>query len=126
MLYYPLVGGLLGGLLWLASLGLADTPALLGAALLLSLWVLLSGALHLDGLGDCVDAWVGGYGERERTLAIMKDPRCGPMAVVALCLLLLLKCAALSVLLPAGQGVAVLLAVWLARSLLPLLFYCTT
>jgi adenosylcobinamide-GDP ribazoletransferase len=87
--------------------------------------VLLSGALHLDGLGDCVDAWVGGYGERERTLAIMKDPRCGPMAVVALCLLLLLKCAALSVLLPAGQGVAVLLAVWLARSLLPLLFYCT-
>ena len=124
-LYYPLVGGLLGGLLWLASLCLADTPALLGAALLLSLWVLLSGALHLDGLGDCVDAWVGGYGERERTLAIMKDPRCGPMAVVALCLLLLLKCAALSVLLPAGQGVAVLLAVWLARSLLPLLFYCT-
>ena len=125
LLYYPLVGGLLGGLLWLASLCLADTPALLGAALLLSLWVLLSGALHLDGLGDCVDAWVGGYGERERTLAIMKDPRCGPMAVVALCLLLLLKCAALSVLLPAGQGVAVLLAVWLARSLLPLLFYCT-
>ena len=125
LLYYPLVGGLLGGLLWLASLGLADTPALLGAALLLSLWVLLSGALHLDGLGDCVDAWVGGYGERERTLVIMKDPRCGPMAVVALCLLLLLKCAALSVLLPAGQGVAVLLAVWLARSLLPLLFYCT-
>lgn len=125
LLYYPLVGGLLGGLLWLASLCLADTPALLGAALLLSLWVLLSGALHLDGLGDCVDAWVGGYGERERTLAIMKDPRSGPMAVVALVLLLLLKFAALLALLETGQWLALLLVPLLARASLLGLFLGT-
>jgi adenosylcobinamide-GDP ribazoletransferase len=36
-----------------------------------------------------VDAWIGGYGDRERTLAIMKDPACGPMGVLALPWLLL-------------------------------------
>jgi adenosylcobinamide-GDP ribazoletransferase len=49
----------------------------LQAALLLALWVLLSGALHLDGLADSADAWLGGFGDRERTLQIMKDRAAG-------------------------------------------------
>lgn len=77
LLFYPLVGLLFGLLLWLASLLLQGTPAPLHAALLLTLWVLLSGALHLDGLADSADAWLGGFGDRERTLQIMKDPRSG-------------------------------------------------
>lgn len=125
LLWYPLVGLLLGGLLLAAQALLSQQPTALQAALLLTLWVGLSGGLHLDGLADTADAWVGGYGDRERTLAIMKDPRSGPMAVVVLVLLLLLKFAALLVLLQAGQTLALLLAPWLGRSALPLLLRST-
>ena len=55
------------------------------------LWVAITGGLHLDGLADCADAWVGGFGNRQRSLAIMKDPAAGPIAVLVLVLLLLLK-----------------------------------
>lgn len=116
LLYYPLVGLLLGGLLWLLQQLLAGTAPLLQAALLLSAWVALSGGLHLDGLADSADAWVGGMGDRERTLALMKDPCCGPMAVVALLLVLLLKFAALVALLEDGTLAALLLAPLLGRS----------
>jgi adenosylcobinamide-GDP ribazoletransferase len=54
------------------------------AALVLILWVWSTGALHLDGLADSADAWVGGLASRERTLEIMKDPRSGPAAVTAI------------------------------------------
>ncbi|MGH8433662.1 MAG: adenosylcobinamide-GDP ribazoletransferase [Pseudomonas sp.] len=124
-LWYPVVGALLGAVLWGLSALLSGTPLLLHAALLLVAWVILSGALHLDGLADTADAWLGGLGNRERTLIIMKDPRSGPIAVVTLVLLLLLKFAALMALLEQGQGPALLLAPWLARTLLPLLFLST-
>ncbi|WP_137972452.1 adenosylcobinamide-GDP ribazoletransferase [Pseudomonas sp. F(2018)] len=126
LLWYPLVGLLLGGLLLALHGLLGATPALLQAAILLAVWVGLSGGLHLDGLADTADAWVGGYGDRERTLAIMKDPRSGPIAVVALLLVLLLKFAALVVLLERGAWAGLLLAPWLGRALLPLLFLTTT
>ena len=125
LLWYPLVGLVLGLLLWGAHLLLGQASALLQAAIILALWVGLSGGLHLDGLADTADAWVGGFGDRERTLAIMKDPRSGPIAVVVLMLLLLLKFAALLTLLQAGQGIYLLLLPWLGRSLLPLLLATT-
>jgi adenosylcobinamide-GDP ribazoletransferase len=125
LLWYPMVGLLLGLLVLGAAFLLEGRPALLQAALLLALWVGLSGGLHLDGLADTADAWVGGYGERERTLEIMKDPRSGPIAVVVLVLVLLLKFAALVALLEAGQLLPLLLAPWLARGVLPLLFLTT-
>ncbi|MGE8499567.1 MAG: adenosylcobinamide-GDP ribazoletransferase [Pseudomonas sp.] len=125
LLWYPLVGVLIGALLLGAQWLLADAPLLLQAALLLALWVGLSGGLHLDGLADSADAWVGGFGDKERTLAIMKDPRSGPIAVVVLVLLLLLKFAALVAVLEAGNGAWLLLVPWLARAALPLLFLTT-
>lgn len=125
LLWYPLVGLLLGLLLLGAHLLLGATPTLLQAGLLLALWVGLSGGLHLDGLADSADAWVGGFGDPERTLAIMQDPRSGPIAVVVLVLLLLLKFVALVALLEAGADLALLLVPWLARALLPLLLLST-
>lgn len=125
LLWYPLVGLLLGVLLWGAHLLLGQTSIPLQAAIILALWVGLSGGLHLDGLADTADAWVGGFGDRERTLAIMKDPRSGPIAVVVLVLLLLLKYAALLTLLQTGQGACLILLPWLGRSLLPLLLVTT-
>ena len=125
LLSYPLVGLLIGVVLLLAQWTLAGTAPLLQAAILLLLWVGITGGLHLDGLADSADAWAGGYGDRERTLTIMQDPRSGPIAVVVLVLLLLLKFAALATLLAASQPLALLLAPWLARGLVPLLFLST-
>ncbi len=120
LLWYPAVGLLLGLLLTVLHGLLAGVASGLQAALLLCVWVWLSGGLHLDGLADTADAWVGGYGDRERTLAIMKDPACGPIGVITLVLLLLVKWAALVALLQAGHGYMLLLAPWFARWSLPL------
>ena len=130
MLYYPLVGLLIGVLLAGTALLLGDLtlqaqhakPVI--AAILLALWVGITGALHLDGLADSADAWLGGYGDRERTLDIMKDPYCGPAGVVTLVLVLLLKFVALLVLLD-GAWWALLWAPLLGRSAVLWLFLTT-
>ena len=125
LLFYPLVGLLFGVILWAMNGMLSGTPLLLHAALLLSVWVLLSGGLHLDGLADSADAWLGGFGDRERTLTIMKDPRSGPIAVVTLVLVLLLKFAALLALIEQQQGVLLIIVPLIGRSALLGLFLTT-
>ncbi len=126
LLYYPLVGALLGALLaaagWLLRDDFASLPL---AGLLLALWVALTGALHLDGLADSADGWLGGYGDRKRTLDIMSDPRSGPAGVVALVMVLLLKFAALTVIVERQLWTGLLCIPLLARTLAPLLFLTT-
>ncbi|MDF4003685.1 adenosylcobinamide-GDP ribazoletransferase [Luteibacter sp. PPL552] len=96
--WYPAVGLMLGFLLALLAFVLHRLPSLPVAVVVFTAWVLLTGALHLDGLADSADAWVGGLGDRTRTLAIMKDPRCGPAGVMALVTLALLKVSMLTAL----------------------------
>ncbi|WP_415770496.1 adenosylcobinamide-GDP ribazoletransferase [Pseudomonas sp. LB3P38] len=125
LLFYPLVGLLFGVILWAFNWLLFGTPLLLHAALLLTVWVLLSGALHLDGLADSADAWLGGFGDRERTLTIMKDPRSGPIAVVTLVLVLLLKFAALLALIEQQHAVVLIIIPLIGRSAMLGLFLTT-
>lgn len=125
LLAYPLVGLVLGLLLALAGMTLTAIPGApppLVAALLLALWVGLTGALHLDGLADTVDARVGSHRDPERARAIMKDPASGPMAVAALILVLLVKFAALVAVVEAGAWIVVLLVIVVARLVPPVLF----
>lgn len=101
--WYPLVGALIGGLLACAGALLSwCLPPMAAAAVVLAGWAAITGALHLDGLADSADAWIGGLGDRERTLDIMKDPRCGPAGVMSLVLVSLLKFSALASLLAAA------------------------
>jgi adenosylcobinamide-GDP ribazoletransferase len=125
LLYYPLVGLLLGLILAGLAWAMRDSSSMLRAAMLLATWVLMTGALHLDGLADSADAWVGGRGSRERTLTIMKDPYCGPAGAVALILLLLVKLAALDALAAQHQVLPLVLAPFMGRALLPALFIST-
>ncbi|MEB0120436.1 adenosylcobinamide-GDP ribazoletransferase [Pseudomonas sp. CCI1.2] len=125
LLFYPLVGVLFGLLLMALNSLLAGTPLMLHAALLLTVWVLLSGGLHLDGLADSADAWLGGFGDRERTLSIMKDPRSGPIAVITLVLVLLLKFCALLALIENHHSAGLLLAPVIGRSAMLGLFLGT-
>ena len=125
VLFFPGVGLLIGALLagMHTALWLIDPGVL--AALVLTVWVLLTGGLHLDGLADTADAWIGGQGDRERTMAIMKDPRSGPMAIVVIVLLLLTKFAALQVLLTGDACSVLLLAPVLGRTVIVLLLITT-
>ncbi len=110
LLWYPLVGLLIGGLLWVVvQLAEPLLPTLLTATLVVTFWVAITGALHLDGLADSADAWIGGFGNQARTLEIMKDPTCGPVGVVTLVMLLLLKVAALHQLLETSSVIGLVL-----------------
>ncbi|WP_296183383.1 adenosylcobinamide-GDP ribazoletransferase [Pseudomonas sp. UBA1879] len=125
LLFYPLVGVLFGTILMGLNLLLYGAPVFLHAALLLAAWVLLSGGLHLDGLADSADAWLGGFGDRERTLTIMKDPRSGPIAVVTLVIVLLLKFTALLALIENQHSIGLLLAPVIGRAAMLGLFLTT-
>ncbi len=108
--FYPVIGLLIGCVLALSAQLLSNSPILIQATLILILWVIITGGLHLDGLADCADAWVGGFQSKQRSLDIMKDPTSGPIAVTVLFLILLLKWTMITTVLET-QSFAVLLLI---------------
>lgn len=117
VVWFPLVGGLLGLFLataaWLG--GLVDPW--LGALLALAVWVGLTGALHLDGLADLADALGAAHrpddprARQERLLAVLADPHMGVFGGVALAMQLIAKLVLLMLVVKAGA--------WLALVLIP-------
>lgn len=99
------IGLLAGGVFAGAEALLGSTVAAVLAALTL---VLVTGGLHQDGLADCADG-LGVRGDRERRMAVMRDPTVGTFGVLALVLWALLLIVALAQL-DAGQAVAALVA----------------
>ncbi len=100
---WPLIGlglGLAAGSIGLVALGLG-LPAGLAAGLVLAALMLLTGALHEDGLADSFDGLWGGD-DRTSRLEIMRDSRIGTYGLLALLIATLLRWAALSALIEAG------------------------
>lgn len=120
---YPLVGLVIG--LALAAMALFLPPGQITNALILCAWVFITGGLHIDGLGDSADGWLGGLGSKERTLEIMKDPRAGSAAVMTISLLLLLKFSALNQMPAAWLPWALLSSTVIGRCVPALLFFTT-
>lgn len=109
--WYPLVGLVIGAIAWLAWSGANRVfPPLVASILTLTIWVLLTGGLHLDGLADCCDGLFM-TATPERRLEVMKDPHVGAFGMIGLILVLMLKAAALS----AAPNPGILLATSLAR-----------
>lgn len=125
LIAYPLVGAIIGTLLVVIALLCSPLPALLQASLVVAAWVVVTGALHIDGLADSADAWIGGLGSRTQTLAIMKDPACGPAAVTTVVMVLLIKVAAVMALIEAATLLLLLLAPIVARAGLTALLMTT-
>jgi len=88
VIFYPLVGAVIGGLLALVCKSPLSND--IQALLALLLWVVLTMAFHLDGLGDCLDGWFGGRTPKERR-RIMKDAAMGVYGVTGIVLLVLFK-----------------------------------
>ena len=99
VVWLPVVGLLLGGILALADLGLGwlQVSRLVGSTLVVALLLGLTGALHADGLMDTCDA-VFGHASPERRLEIMRDPHTGAFGVVGVVCLVALKIAAIDAL----------------------------
>ncbi|NMB35946.1 MAG: adenosylcobinamide-GDP ribazoletransferase, partial [Firmicutes bacterium] len=125
--YFPLVGTVLGGSLYLFSRFLSIFFAgktSLSAALLLILWVFLTGALHLDGLADTFDGLAGGRTKEDR-LRIMQDSSTGSFGLVAVVLLLLLKFVCLQTLKGEHLTAALFYSPLLSRWSMVVLMYST-
>lgn len=90
-IYFPVIGFLLGLILVLVNFLLEPlaSPGLASVALV-TILVLLTRGLHLDGLGDTFDG-LGAGGDRERMLRIMDDSHTGAFGVISIVLLLFFK-----------------------------------
>lgn len=110
-------GAVVGGVYWAAAaLGL---PALAAAVVGLAAGVLVTGALHEDGLADTADG-LGGGRDRARKLEIMRDSRIGSYGVLALILAMGLRLGCVAALPPGGATLALLAGIGaLSRAVLP-------
>lgn len=117
---FPLAGavvGVAGAIVY--ALARWAVPAYLAALLALAATILVTGALHEDGLADTADG-LGGAGDRERRLAIMRDSRIGTFGVLALLLTLGLRGGALAAIdRPALAAGALIAAHALSRAAIP-------
>jgi len=89
ILFYPLVGLLIG--LLVASIDRvigSFLPPQVTSLFTMTLFLVITGALHVDGLADCADGFFSAR-PRQQILEIMHDSRSGPMGVVAICILLM-------------------------------------
>lgn len=90
---YSLVGAIIGTLLAVTILLLSPRiPIWMLALLIVSLWVLLTGGLHLDGWADTADA-VGSRAPLDKQWEIMKDPHIGTFGTISVLFILLWKIA---------------------------------
>ena len=94
--FFPLIGFIQGTLFVVsAGLFLKIFPPELANGLLVFVIIITSGGLHLDGLADTFDA-IALRGDREKKLLVMKDSTIGPVGVIAIVILILLKYLALN------------------------------
>lgn len=111
--WFPVVGAAVGavggGVLALVGSLSGAGPSGVAAAIALAAMLVVSGALHEDGLADVADG-LGVHGDRERRLAVMRDPRNGTFGVLALLAWFFVGWSALRGLGTGGDAVAALIA----------------
>lgn len=91
--FYPFVGFLLGTILFaIYELLTPYVPHFHIGITIFSLWILLTGALHLDGLSDTID---GLFVQKDRALEVMKDPHNGGMGMIFGAVFLIFKASSL-------------------------------
>lgn len=115
MRWFPAVGLIVGALVYGGTTLGALVDPWLGALIGLCLWVSITGALHLDGLGDVADACGAAHKDREHMLAVLGDPHVGSFAVVSIALQLVAKLILLRLLIASGPLITILLVPCAAR-----------
>ncbi len=94
--WFPVVGAIVGGITAaLLTLLAGPLPPAMAAFVVIIVSLLVTGALHEDGLADTADA-LGGARDRDSIFVILKDSRHGTYGVAALVTALGLRAAALA------------------------------
>ncbi|MDO9361348.1 MAG: adenosylcobinamide-GDP ribazoletransferase, partial [Sphingopyxis sp.] len=115
MRWFPAVGLIVGALVAGAGWAGALVDPWTGALAALVAWVAVTGALHLDGLGDIADASGAAHKDRARLIAVLGDPHVGSFAVVTIALQLIAKLVLLHALLDREAFAAIALVPFAAR-----------
>ncbi|MBB6426638.1 adenosylcobinamide-GDP ribazoletransferase [Sphingopyxis sp. JAI128] len=115
MRWFPAVGLIVGVLVAGAGWAGARIDPWTGALAALIIWVAVTGALHLDGLGDIADASGAAHKDRKKLLAALGDPHSGSFAVVTIGLQLIAKLVLLHALIERDAFVTALLVPFAAR-----------
>lgn len=89
--WFPVAGALVGLVVAAGGWAGAHRDPWAGALFALLAWVGVTGALHLDGLGDIVDAVGAAHRDRERLSEVLADPHVGSFGVTAIVLQLIAK-----------------------------------
>lgn len=116
MRWFPAVGLLVGAIVAAAAWGGGRLDGWSGALLALLLWVGVTGALHLDGLGDIADARGAAHKDRDCMIAALSDPHVGSFAIVAIVLQLVAKLVLLHALIESQAFLAIALVPFAART----------
>ena len=120
---WPLVGLVLAGFALLPAMlaHYLTGNAVIFAIFAVASMVLLTGAMHEDGLADCADGFGGGV-DQARKLEIMRDSTVGAYGVVALILGLALRLTLIMAAADMGQGAVIFLVVAvISRAAIPVM-----
>ena len=108
----PIIGLILGGILCLGDYGLAllEMPLMVRSTIIIFLWLLLTGGLHLDGAMDSADGLA--VTDPTRRLAVMADSATGAFGAMAGMAILILKIVSLSAITQHRWLVLLLIPAW--------------
>jgi len=108
LIWFPVIGAFMGVLLAMAAWKLESIEPMLASVILLTVWMFISELRHLDALARSINAWF--FGEAD-----LPAPHFGVMGVMAL--IMMIKFAALSVLIEYKLWLYIMMAPVAARVL---------
>lgn len=122
--FFPIVGLSMGLLQWVIFKGASYFfNANIAAIFVMIAPIIMTGGLHVDGLGDVFDGFFCFKGDSQKLLEVMKDSRIGTYACIAIVIDLLLKFTLISAIINSGYTNILILSPVIAR--ISVVYICT-
>lgn len=116
IVFLPFIGGLIGTVQYLVIyLVQGKLPSSIVAALVVMLPIMITGGLHIDGLGDTCDGFFAFTKDKDRIIEIMKDSNSGTYAICAIIGNILLQYGAVEYLIDQGQFQVLLVIIMFSK-----------
>lgn len=115
-IFFPIIGLFIGGIQYgVYKLSIHPFGGMITAALMMLVPIIITGGLHVDGLGDTCDGFFSFKGDKDKIIEIMKDSRVGTYSSIATVADMLLKFSAIFTLITLGVPQAVIIAPIISR-----------
>lgn len=114
--FFPVIGLFTGTLQYgLYRILIHYLPINIVSVIILTIPIIITGGLHVDGLGDTIDGFFSFKGDKEKIMEIMKDSRVGTFASIGISVDLLLRYTAISTVIASGKSYIIIAAPIIAR-----------